>query len=364
VTGLAAGQGRLRSLAEQAAQFRPSRIAVPTDDAAATVSRHLAAFGVQDEYHPRIEAGPEAAAKLAGAGTDVVLNSMAGAAGLEPTLAALTAGSSLALANKESLVVGGALVKAAVQRPGQIIPVDSEHSAIAQCLRAGSGQEVASLILTASGGPFRGATLEQLRHVSPQQALKHPTWRMGPLVTCNSATLINKALELIEAHLLFDIAPERIEVVVHPQSIVHSMVRFIDGAVIAQASPPDMRLPIALALSWPERMPQIVPKLDWAAPTSWGFEPVDNTVFPAVELGREAIRRSPLHPAVLNGANEVLVEGFLAGRLPFLGITEGVGRLLDAFQSSVHPGEVPSLEEIKSADAWARQQAGRLVEGA
>jgi 1-deoxy-D-xylulose-5-phosphate reductoisomerase len=294
----------------------------------------------------------------------LVLNAMPGAAGLEPTLAALAAGSTLALANKESLVVGGALVKAAQSREDQIVPVDSEHSAIAQCLRAGRPAEVDKLILTASGGPFRGRTRAELRHVTPAQALDHPTWDMGPLVTVNSSTLVNKALELIEANLLFDIPPDRIEVVVHPQSMVHSMVQFADGAVIAQVSPPDMRLPIALALAWPDRLPGAISPADWSRRSQWDFEPVDNATFPALNLARAALEASPLHPAVLNGANEVAVRAFLAGRCGYLGIVDTVAAVLDQFSSSVLPEATPSLEEVQAADAWARRRARALVEGA
>ncbi|MDR2381050.1 MAG: 1-deoxy-D-xylulose-5-phosphate reductoisomerase [Bifidobacteriaceae bacterium] len=288
---------------------------------------------------------------------------MPGAAGLEPTLAALAAGSTLALANKESLVIGGALVRAATTRPGQIVPVDSEHSAIAQCLRAGRAAEVSRLILTASGGPFRGFRRDELLNVTPSQALQHPTWSMGPLVTVNSATMFNKALELVEAHLLFGVPPEAIDVVVHPQSLVHSMVEFTDGAVIAQISQPDMRLPIALALGWPDRLPHAVPQADWTAASAWTFEPVDNATFPALDLARAALAASDLHPAVLNAANEAAVEAFLAGRLPFLQITSVVEEVLARFDTSPPTGSAATLELVLAVDGWARYEARRLMRG-
>jgi 1-deoxy-D-xylulose-5-phosphate reductoisomerase len=263
----------------------------------------------------------------------------------------------LALANKESLIVGGALVKAAA-REGQIVPVDSEHSAIAQCLRSGSAAEVEKLILTASGGPFRGRTREQLHDVSPQEALAHPTWDMGLMVTTNSATLVNKGLELIEAHLLFDVPLDRIEVVVHPQSVVHSMVQFYDGSIIAQASPPDMRLPIALGLGWPDRVPKAASPCDWTQATSWTFEPLDTVAFPAVELAKAAGRAGRCRPAIYNAANEECVAAFVAGRLPFLGIVDTLERVLAAAPGFAEPGNV---DDVLAAEAWARAQARRMI---
>ena len=299
----------------------------------------------------------------------VVLNGITGGVGLSSTLAALECGARLALANKESLVVGGALVKNAMRFPGQIVPVDSEHSAIAQALASGvhergltspvvSGRsEVADLVLTASGGPFRGRTREQLRGVRAQQALAHPTWQMGPVVTINSSTLINKGLELIEAHLLFDVAPEHIVATVHPQSIVHSMVTWCDGATTLQASPPDMRLPIALGLTWPERLEGVEKPLTWTAASQWTFEPVDNETFPAVDLARFAVGESATHPAVLNAANEVLVDAFIAGEVPWLAIVDTVSAVVHE-----HAGVVdPSLDDIVAAQRWADQRARELV---
>ncbi|WP_456845169.1 1-deoxy-D-xylulose-5-phosphate reductoisomerase, partial [Cellulomonas sp. P5_C6] len=300
-----------------------------------------------------------ASTELAGRGADVVLNGVTGSVGLGPTLAALRAGSTLALANKESLVVGGRLVHAARQRPDQVVPVDSEHSAIAQALRGGTHAEVRRLILTASGGPFRGWTHDDVKAVTPQQALAHPTWSMGPVVTINSSTLMNKGLELIEAHLLFDVPVEDITVVVHPQSVVHSMVEFVDGSTLAQASPPDMRLPIALGLSWPDRLGDVAPPCDWTRSTAWTFEPLDEHVFGAVRLAREAVAASATHPAVYNAANEECVEAFLAGRIGFLDIVSTVERVLGE-----HDGTAPdalSLDAVLAAETWARARAQELL---
>ena len=257
--------------------------------------------------------GEDASSEAAAMACDVVLNGIAGAAGLRPTLAALGAGNVLALANKESLIIGGPLVTR-LAAPGQIVPVDSEHSALAQALRSGSRGEVRRLILTASGGPFRGWDTERLRTVAPQQALAHPTWDMGPLVTINSATLVNKGLELIEAHLLFDMPLDRIDVVVHPQSVIHSMVEFVDGSTIAQASPPDMRLPIALGLGWPDRVPDAAAACDWTRRAEWSFEPVDHETFPAVRLAARVAEAGGVLPAVFNAADEVAVDAFHEGR--------------------------------------------------
>lgn len=303
--------------------------------------------------------GIEGAIELAGAGADVVLNGITGSVGLRPTLAALKSGSTLALANKESLVVGGALVNAAVQRDGQIVPVDSEHSAIAQCLRSGRKAEVRRLILTASGGPFRGQVRGDLANITAAQALKHPTWAMGPVVTINSATLVNKGLELIEAHLLFEVPVADITVVVHPQSVVHSMVEFHDGATIAQASPPDMKLPIALGLSWPDRLDNVSKPNAWSAPVTWDFASLDEVTFPAVSLARTAVAESATHPAVFNAANEVAVAAFLTGQIKFLDIVDTVAEVL-----SRHDGVAASsvtLEAVEAAEQWARSAATEFL---
>ena len=287
---------------------------------------------------------------------DVVLNAITGSIGLGSTLAALKAGRTLALANKESLIVGGDLVLAAAA-PGQIVPVDSEHSALAQALRAGTHAEVRRLVVTASGGPFRGRRRTELTAVTPAEALAHPTWDMGRMVTTNSATLVNKGLEVIEAHLLFDVAYDDIEVVVHPQSIVHSMVEFIDGSTIAQASPPDMRLPISLGLDWPNRVGGVGRPLDWSTATSWTFEPLDSEAFPSVALAKAVGRAGGTFPAVYNAANEQAVDAFHEGRLTFLGIVDTIARVVDAHEAP----DVLTVESLAAAESWARATADRLI---
>ncbi len=311
-------------------------------------------FGLSDS---QVGLGPKVAAQLAmESDADVVVNGITGSAGLEATLNTLRAGKTLALANKESLIVGGPLVKS-LARPGQIVPVDSEHSAIAQCLRSGSSAEVRKLILTASGGPFRGRSRAELEHVTPADALKHPTWNMGRVVTTNSASLVNKGLELIEAHLLFDIPLDRIDVTVHPQSVVHSMVEFIDGSVIAQCSPPDMKLPIALGMSWPERVANVSIPVDWTQSHSWQFEPLDEEVFGAVRLAREVGLAGLTYPAVFNAANEQAVDAFHDGKLSFLGIVELVRKVVE-----LHKAEAElSLESVLAAETWARKTADSLI---
>lgn len=350
VVGLAAGGANVELLIEQARALRPAIVAVADADAADRVAEALPG--------QEIWAGPDAASELAAFDCDVVLNGITGAAGLGPTLATLHAGTTLALANKESLVIGGRLVTDAAA-PGQIVPVDSEHSAFAQALRSGRAEEVQRLILTASGGPFRGFSAAQLRTVTPQQALAHPTWNMGRVVTINSATLVNKGLELIEAALLFGIDFADIEVVVHPQSVVHSMVEFRDGSTIAQCSPPDMKLPIALGLSWPERLGDVATACDWRSAATWTFEPLDAEVFPAVELARHAGIIGGIAPAVFNAANEVCVDAFCAGDLEFSGIVEVVAEVLAA-----HGNESPATVNVASvlnADATARQAASERI---
>jgi len=287
---------------------------------------------------------------------DVVINGITGSVGLMPTLATLRTGKILALANKESLIVGGKLVTQAA-KPGQIVPVDSEHSALAQCLLSGSKSEVSKLILTASGGPFRGFTKEQLAAVTPAQALKHPTWTMGKVVTTNSATMVNKGLELIEAHLLFDVPFERIEVTVHPQSVVHSMVEFVDGSVIAQCSPPDMKLPIALGMTWPNRVPNISTPVDFTKSHTWTFEPLDEEVFAAVRIAREVGSKGLTYPAVYNAANEQAVEAFHEGRIGFLGILE----IIEEALASHRPENELTLDSVLEAERWARAFADELI---
>src|SRR3954453_5005741 len=303
--------------------------------------------------------GAEASAEAASRPADVVLNGITGAVGLGATLAALDGGNTLALANKESLIMGGPLVLERA-KPGQIVPVDSEHSALAQCLRGGTTEEVRRLVLTASGGPFRGRTRDQLLDVTVDEALAHPTWDMGPVVTINSANLVNKGLEVIEAHLLFGIPYDRIEVVVHPTSVVHSMVEFVDGSTLAQASPPTMLIPIALGLAWPDRVPGTAPPVAWNRVNTWEFFPLDGEAFPAVGLARQAGTTGATAPAVYNAANEASVEAFPQGRLGFVEIIDTVAHVL-----GVH--DVPSspalrLDDVLAADAWARAGATRLIE--
>jgi 1-deoxy-D-xylulose-5-phosphate reductoisomerase len=348
LVGLAAGGANPDLLARQRAETGVTNIAVADERAAHTVG---------DVTYQ----GPDAVTRLIeNTEADVVLNALVGALGLQPTLTALASGARLALANKESLIAGGPLVLQAA-RPGQIVPVDSEHSALAQCLRGGSLDEVAKLVLTASGGPFRGWSAADLEHATPEQAGAHPTWSMGPMNTLNSASLVNKGLELIEAHLLFGIPYRRIDVVVHPQSIVHSMVTFTDGSTIAQASPPDMKLPIALALGWPARVPGVAAACDFSAASSWEFEPLDNRVFPAVELARQAGETGGCMTAVYNAANEEAAAAFLDGRIGFPAIVGTVAEVLRAAdQWAVEPATV---DDVLEAQRWARERAQREVSG-
>ncbi len=304
--------------------------------------------------------GEDASVEAAGMPADVVLNGITGAVGLRPTLAALDAGTTLALANKESLIIGGPVVTERAA-PGQIVPVDSEHSALAQCLRSGTPAEVRRLVLTASGGPFRGRTRDQLGRVTVDEALAHPTWDMGPVVTINSATLVNKGLEVIEAHLLFGIPYERIEVVVHPTSVVHSMVEFVDGSTVVQASPPTMLIPIALGLAWPDRVPDAAPPVDWTRVETWEFHPLDDEAFPAVALARRAGGAGGTAPAVYNAANEVCVEAFRHGRLDFVDIVPTIASVLADHDVSLT--EQLTVDDVLAADAWARAAAATRCEG-
>ena len=351
VVGLAAGGGDVALLAAQARRHGVRRVAVADPAAAAALRRELSGCDVLD--------GPDAATELtATTPADTVLNGITGSRGLGPTLAALECGATLALANKESLVAGGPLVTAAA-RPGQIVPVDSEHSALAQCLRGGRGDEVARLVLTASGGPFRGRRRADLTGVTVEQALAHPTWAMGPVVTINSATLVNKGLEVIEAHLLFGTPYDRIDVVVHPQSVIHSMVTFVDGSTIAQASPPDMRLPIALALAWPDRVADAARPCTWDVAQAWTFEPLDDDAFPGVRLARQAGAGGGCLPAVFNAANEEAVAAFVAGGLGFLDITEVVAATLAAADG--WRGDPRTPADVVAAEEWARAHARESV---
>ena len=354
VVALSAGGGNLELLARQAVHTGAAAVGIAGGDPARleTLIRDAAAAAGRPGYRPEIVAGPDASARIAAIDADVVLNGITGSIGLAPTLAALESGATLALANKESLIVGGSLVKAAA-REGQIVPVDSEHSAIAQCLRSGTADEVDKLVLTASGGPFRGRNRQELHGVTPQEALAHPTWDMGVMVTTNSATLVNKGLEVIEAHLLFDIPLDRIDVVVHPQSVVHSMVQFVDGSTIAQASPPDMRLPIALGLGWPARVPKAANPCDWTQAATWTFEPLDTAAFPAVGLAKDAAKQGSTFPAVFNAANEEAVAAFHAGTIRFTDIVDTIDAVL-----SEHSGSSGlTVESVLDAERWARARA-------
>ncbi|MFF3225567.1 1-deoxy-D-xylulose-5-phosphate reductoisomerase [Nocardia suismassiliense] len=345
VVGLAARGGNTELLAAQMASTGTRNVAVADPAAAQQLEVALAGPDAATELVRRTEA-------------DVVLNALVGSLGLEPTLATLQSGTRLALANKESLVAGGSLVTRAAA-PGQIVPVDSEHSALAQCLRGGRAEEVDRLVLTASGGPFRGWTTEMLESVNPAEAKTHPTWSMGPMNTLNSASLVNKGLELIETHLLFGIPYDHIDVTVHPQSIVHSMVTFTDGSTLAQASPPDMKLPIALALGWPDRVAGAAAACDFGTAATWTFEPVDNKVFPAIDLARQAGEAGGTVTAVYNAANEVAVQAFLDGAIRFPAIVRTVAAAIEA--ADQWRTEPNSLEEVLAADTWARDFARSRV---
>jgi 1-deoxy-D-xylulose-5-phosphate reductoisomerase len=364
VVGLGAGGGNVDLLAAQALELGVEVVGVARSSTVQDLQLAFYAEASRRGYAtggfriPKIISGPAAMTELAEWPCDVVLNGVVGAIGLRPTLAALACGRTLALANKESLVAGGPLVRAAVSRPGQIVPVDSEHSALAQCLRGGRAGEVNRLVLTASGGAFRGRRRDELTDVTPDEALKHPTWDMGPVVTVNSATLVNKGLEVIEAHELFDVPYDAIEVMVHPQSVLHSLVEFTDGSTLAQASPPDMRLPIALALAWPDRVPAAAPAVDWTQAHNWELRPLDEEAFPAVALAKAAGRAGGCQPAIYNAANEECVAAFLAGRLPFLAVVDTVEQTLADSPDFVAPGTV---EDVLAAESWARVRARELI---
>ncbi len=360
LTGLAAGSN-LTAAAHAAVEFGVETLALAHVFALGAVREALARAGAElgrPDPVTRILLGPRAAAELAGTPADLVLNAITGAAGLSATFAALDHGTDVALANKESLIMGGTLVLEAARATGaRLLAVDSEHSAIAQALRAGTHGEVARLVVTASGGPFRGMSAAELATVTPAQALAHPTWQMGTVITTNSATLVNKGLEVIEAHLLFGVPFEDIEVVVHPQSQIHSMVEFRDGATIAQLSPPDMRLPIAYALARGARLPRVAAGNAWNRPVTWDFAPVDRRAFPALDLVVEAGRRGATYPAALNAANEELVAAFHAGRIGFTDIPAGLAYALQAHT----PAADFTRAAIGAADAWARATIGRWI---
>jgi len=339
-------------LAEEANLLRPEALAVPDAQSAGELRARL-------DYAPKeIFTGPEGLISLAQwPGADTVLVAIVGTGGLRPTLAALEAGKDIALASKEVLVVAGEIIMDAARRRGRrILPVDSEHNAIFQCLEGRDARHVRRLILTASGGPFRSWPEDRLRAVTRQEALRHPTWRMGEKITIDSATLFNKGLEMIEARWLFDVGIDRIDVVIHPQSIVHSMVEFIDGSVLAQMSHSDMRFPIQYALTWPDRIAGTLPPLEWSKLGKLDFEEPRYDVFPALDLARAAAERGGAAPAVLNAANEVAVAEFLAGRIAFPRIWEIVATVLE--RTSGPAGDLDSLLE---ADRGARERAAELA---
>lgn len=354
VVGIAAGGTNPERAIEQAREFGLSadHVAVRDLEGAKKVSKALGGFVITGDTC--------AAALVESQEADLVLNALVGsAAGLPATLAALKSGATLALANKESLVAGGRFVLEAA-KPGQIVPVDSEHSAMAQSLRSGDRGEVARFVLTASGGPFRGNSREELMDVTYEQAVAHPTWSMGSMNSLNSATMVNKGLELIEASLLFDVEPDKIDVTVHPQSIVHSMVTFTDGATIAQASPPSMMLPISHALNWPNRIPDAQPALDFSQAFEWTFEPLDVEAFPAVKLARQAAEKGEPYPAIYNAANEVAVDAFVAGRIKFPYIVDIIAEVLEnADDFAEAPADVNAVLRTESR---ARERAEAVVE--
>jgi 1-deoxy-D-xylulose-5-phosphate reductoisomerase len=353
VVGLAAAQSH-ELLVGQIREFLPPVVAVSDAAAAEDLSEALAGLrGIE------VVVGPDAAERLArDSEADVVLNAMVGAIGLPPTLAALQSGKVLALANKESLIVGGELVMDLVKgEPDRLIPVDSEHAALAQCLRGERREDLRRVVITASGGPFRGWSGDELDRASVKEALAHPTWRMGPKITIDSATLMNKGFEVIEAHYLFGLAYSEIDVVVHPESVVHGIAEFRDGSMIAQLSKPDMRLPIQLALAYPDRLPTGIGRLDLAAAGRLSFEPLDRSAFPALDLAYRAGNLGGTYPAVMNAANEVAVMAFLEGRIRLTEIVDIAVRVVDEHE----PAPVVSAVSLERADGWSRERADALI---
>ena len=355
VVGLSAGSN-VSLLKDQINKFKPEVVSVKDEES----KKKLLETNFDHKFE--ILVGKNASAEVAKYPCDVVLNGITGAAGLLPTLETLKAGHKLALANKESLVIGGKLVLDLAQE-SQIIPVDSEHSALAQCLRGEKKSEIKKLILTASGGPFRGKSTEELKNVTVQQTLNHPTWNMGPVVTINSASLMNKGLEIIEAHLLFGIEFEKIDVVVHPQSIIHSMIEFIDGSTMAQASPPNMKLPIALGLSWPDRLMNVQNPIDWTKSQSWTFENVDDKVFKAINLAKKVGKAAGSAPAAMNAANEECVSAFIERKISFLSIVEIVEQVVHNHLSgsSFVNNQKLTLEELLNVDELIRIESRKQI---
>jgi 1-deoxy-D-xylulose-5-phosphate reductoisomerase len=356
VTALAAGRN-LEKLAEQVLRFRPEVASVADADGAAQLRECLAAGGLGSN-EVKVLSGDEGLEAVATHDADLVVAGLVGAVGLRPTLAAIRAGRDVALANKEVLVMAGALVLREVRAHGvTLLPVDSEHSAIFQALAGQRREDVARLILTASGGPFRTWSAERIARATVAEALDHPNWDMGEKITIDSATLMNKGLEVIEARWLFDMPPDRVDVVVHPQSIVHSLVEFCDGSVLAQLGLPDMRVPIAVALAHPERLPLELPRLDLAALGRLEFETPDPKRFACLDLAYAALRADEAAPAVLNAANEVAVEAFLEGRVNFPAIAEANAAVLEAHVARDGSGALRDLDDVMEGDAWARSRA-------
>jgi len=355
VMGLAAGNN-LDLLVQQVKKFRPRVISIMEESLIPQLREALSveAPGYQGEIFSGLDGLIEIATLPE---TETVVTAVSGAVGLVPTIKAIEAGKNLALANKETLVVAGSLVSLLARQKGiSIYPVDSEHSAIFQALEGNRKEEVRKLILTASGGPFRGRTWDELQEVTPDMALRHPRWEMGQKITIDSATLMNKGLEVIEAHWLFDIPFDRIEVIIHPQSIIHSMVEYHDGSILAQMGVTDMRIPIQYALSYPQRWPNSIPSLDFKAWRELTFEDPDYDAFPCLAYAFTAGRTGGTLPAVMNGANEAAVGLFLKGAISFTGITRLIGRVMDAHNVTVNP----SLDDILEADRWSRAEVGRL----
>ena len=354
VVGLSAGTNR-ELLVGQIREFAPPHVAIADEEAAVDLREKLVGIrGVE------LFVGPDAAEMLArDVEADMVVNALVGSAGLAPTLAALQSGKSLALANKESLVVGGELVTDLVKgEPERLIPVDSEHAALAQVLRGERREDVKRVILTGSGGPFRGWTRTELAKASVKEALAHPVWQMGPKITIDSATLVNKGLEVIEAHYLFGLEYSQIHVVIHPEGIVHALVEFRDGTLLAQFAVPDMRLPIQLALAWPERLPTgvaSVPLVD----SRLSFEPVDREAFQAIDLAYRVGGLGLTFPAVMSAGNEVAVMAFLEGKIPLTRIVEVIQAVVDEHEA---PSSVVSIVSLERADAWARKRAAEIIE--
>ncbi|MFM1825941.1 MAG: 1-deoxy-D-xylulose 5-phosphate reductoisomerase [Actinomycetota bacterium] len=355
VVGLSAGSNA-KVLTDQIMKFRPDVVSVKDEE----TKKKLEANNFEHKFE--ILVGKNASAEVAKYSCDVVLNGITGAAGLLPTIETLKSGHKLALANKESLVIGGKLVLE-LAKEGQIIPVDSEHSALAQCLRGERKSEIKKLILTASGGPFRGKSIEDLKNVTVQETLNHPTWNMGPVVTINSASLMNKGLEIIEAHLLFGIEFEKIEVVIHPQSIIHSMIEFVDGSTMAQASPPNMKLPIALGLSWPDRLNDVQKPVDWSKSQSWTFENVNEKVFKAISLAKQVGKAAGSAPAVMNAANEECVSAFIERKISFLSIVEIVESVVKNHLAGIGfvDNKSLTLEKLLDIDNSIRIETRELI---